>query len=206
VCLARELKALRPDLSWETDARLTEMDFGHWKGQRWDALDPAERRVLEKLGILLGVNDVQRIWRTIDADISAAARSLPTAAHSARVYFEVNNGPYAAGEASFIGETLARLGVHNIVPASLGSFPKLNPEFVVRANPDLIMVGDYNYIGMEQRPGWSGMRALRDKRVCLFNRDETDMLARPGPRMADGARLMARCIADKLSTITSGTP
>lgn len=41
-CLASELKALRPDLTWETDARLTEMDFGHWEGQRWDALDPAE--------------------------------------------------------------------------------------------------------------------------------------------------------------------
>ncbi len=164
------------------------------------------RRVLEKLGVLLDVNDVQRIWRMIDADISTAARSLPAAARSARVYFEVNNGPYAAGEASFIGETLARLGVQNIVPASLGPFPKINPEFVVRANPDLIMVGDYNYIGMEQRPGWSGMRALRDKRVCLFNRDETDMLARPGPRMADGARLMARCIADKLATNTPSKP
>lgn len=164
------------------------------------------RRVLEKLGILLGVNDVQRIWRMIDADIATATQSLPATARSARVYFEVNNGPYAASEVSFIGETLTRLGVQNIVPASLGPFPKLNPEFVVRANPDLIMVGDYNYIGMEQRPGWSGMRALRDKRVCLFNRDETDMLARPGPRMADGARLMARCIADKLATHTPGKP
>ena len=46
----------------------------------------------------------------------------------------------------------------------------------------------------------SGMRALREKRVCLFNRDEADMLVRPGPRMADGARLMARCIADKART------
>jgi len=28
------------------------------------------------------------------------------------------------------------LGAKNIVPASLGPFPKLNPEFVVRADPD----------------------------------------------------------------------
>jgi hypothetical protein len=45
--------------------------------------------------------------------------------------------------------------VQNIVPASLGPFPKINPEFVVRANPDVIMVGDYNYVGMAQRPGWA---------------------------------------------------
>ena len=156
------------------------------------------RRVLETMGVLLGVQDAQRVWRVIDAGVSAAAQSLPSAARSTRVYFEASSGPYAAGESSFIGETLARLGVKNIVPTSLGPFPKLNPEFVVRANPDLIMVGDTNYIGMEQRPGWSSMRALREQRVCLFNRDEADMLVRPGPRMAEGARIMARCVTDKM--------
>ncbi len=156
------------------------------------------RRVLETMGVLLGVQDAQRVWRVIDAGVSAAAQSLPSAARSTRVYFEASSGPYAAGESSFIGETLARLGVKNIVPSSLGPFPKLNPEFVVRANPDLIMVGDTNYIGMEQRPGWSSMRALREQRVCLFNRDEADMLVRPGPRMAEGARIMARCVTDKM--------
>lgn len=201
--------ALKPDMVlMSTSSRASERLQA--LGLQVVALEPKThadvRRVLEKLGILLGVNDAQRIWRVIDTGVNAATQSLPTAARAMRVYFEVNNGPYAASEASFIGETLARLGVHNIVPASLGPFPKLNPEFVVRANPDLIMVGDYNYIGMEQRPGWSGMPALRDKRVCLFNRDETDMLARPGPRMADGARLMARCIADKLATHTPGKP
>jgi len=156
------------------------------------------RRVLETMGVLLGVQDAQRVWRVIDAGVSAAAQSLPPAARSTRVYFEASSGPYAAGESSFIGETLARLGVKNIVPTSLGPFPKLNPEFVVRANPDLIMVGDTNYIGMEQRPGWNSMRALREKRVCLFSRDEADMLVRPGPRMAEGARIMARCVTDKM--------
>ena len=83
------------------------------------------------------------------------------------------------------------------MPASLGPFPKLNPEYVVRANPDLIMVGDRNYLGMNQRPGWSGIRALREQRVCLFSTEQSDMLVRPGPRMAEAARIMARCLADK---------
>ncbi len=157
------------------------------------------RRVLEKVGALLGVIDAQRVWRVIDAGVFAAAQSLPPTVRTTRVYFEVNSGPYAAGDASFIGETLTRLGVKNIVPASLGPFPKLNPEFVVRANPDIIMVGDYNYVGMEQRPGWSSMSALREKRVCLFSPEQADMLVRPGPRMAEGARIMARCVTDKMA-------
>jgi len=162
------------------------------------ALEPKNhadvRRVLEKIGQLLDVPDAQRVWRVIDAAVSAAAQSLPASVKNTRVYFEVNRAPYAAGEASFIGETLARLGAKNIVPASLGPFPKLNPEYVVRANPDVIMVGDRNYAGMEGRPGWAGIRAIKERRVCVFSVAQSDVVVRPGPRMAEGARLMAQCL------------
>ena len=156
------------------------------------------KRVLEKVGLVLGVSDALRVWRVIDAGVLAAAQSLPASVKNTRVYFEVNRAPYAAGESSFIGETLMRLGAKNIVPASLGPFPKLNPEFVVRANPDVIMVGDRNFAGMEGRPGWSGIRALQLKHVCVFTPDQSDVLVRPGPRMAEGARVMARCLQEVL--------
>ncbi len=155
------------------------------------------QRVMGKLGQLLEVPDAQRIWRAIDAGVSAAAQSLPPGARSLRVYYEVSAGGYAAGTQSFIGEMMARLGVQNIVPPSMGPFPRVNPEFVVRANPDLIMIGSRNVQGLEQRPGWRAIRALREQRVCVFSADESDVLVRPGPRMAEAARLMADCIASK---------
>lgn len=40
--LTQQLLALRPDLTCTLDARLTEMDFGVWEGQRWDAIPHAE--------------------------------------------------------------------------------------------------------------------------------------------------------------------
>lgn len=40
--LTQCLQGLRPDLVPKMDARLTEMDFGAWEGQRWDAIDRAE--------------------------------------------------------------------------------------------------------------------------------------------------------------------
>jgi len=165
------------------------------------ALEPRShadvQRVMLKLGQLLEVPDAARIWRAIDAGVSAAAQSLPPNVRDTRVYFEVNQGPYAAGESSFIGETLTRLGVKNIVPAKLGPFPKLNPEYIVRANPDLIMVGQRSADGLQARPGWQGIRALREQRLCIFPTEEANVLVRPGPRMAEGARLMARCLLDK---------
>lgn len=157
------------------------------------------QRVLGKLAQVLGQDEAQArtVWRRIDAAVSAAAQSLPDRARNVRVYFEVNRAPYAAGTSSFIGETLARLGARNIVDASLGPFPRLNPEFVVRANPDLIMVGDRNFEGMGQRPGWRGIRAVRENRVCVFSVAESDVLVRPGPRMAEAARIMARCLQER---------
>ena len=155
------------------------------------------QRVLGKLGQLLAVPDAQQVWRRIDAAVSAAAQSLPATVRGTRVYYEVSRGPYGAGSSSFIGETLTRLGVQNILPPQLGPFPKLNPEYVVRANPDLIMAGARNVEGLADRPGWARLRALREHRLCAFPPEASDVLVRPGPRMAEGARIMARCLADK---------
>ncbi len=192
--------ALKPDLvllgtSSRAADRLTQL------GIRVLALEPKRQadvqHVLDTLGQVLAVGDAQRVWRAIDASVSAAAQSLPASAKGTRVYFEVNNAPYAAGASSFIGETLARLGAKNIVPAALGPFPKLNPEYVVRANPDLIMVGERSGQGLEQRPGWAAIRAVREGRICRFDAAESDVLVRPGPRMGEAARIMAACLAAK---------
>jgi iron complex transport system substrate-binding protein len=165
------------------------------------ALEPMNQadvqRVIGKLGQLLDLPDADKLWREIDAGVIAAARSLPAHVRGTRVYFEVDRGPFGAGEASFIGEILKRLGVDNILPAKLGPFPKINPELVVRENPDVIMVGRAILVGLEQRPGWSRIRAMREQRVCVFGDAQSDLLVRPGPRMAESARIMAQCLADK---------
>lgn len=158
------------------------------------------RRVLGVVGQVLGVPQAEgadRLWRVIDAAVQAAAQSLPPKARNLRVYFEVSRGPYAASEASFIGESLARLGVRNVVPGALGPFPRLNPEYVVRANPDVLMIGNSSMQSMVPYPGWSTMRAVRENRVCVFGPGDAEVVVRPGPRMAEAARIMARCLTEK---------
>lgn len=152
------------------------------------------------------VVESERVWRHIDAAVNAAAQSIPAHAKGQRVYFEVSRAPYGASESSFIGETLQRLGARNILPASLGPFPKINPEFVVRAQPDLIMVGDSNFADMATRPGWQNMRAMRTQRVCHFKSEESDVLVRAGPRMAEAARLMAKCLTGNANDKSKGQP
>ena len=163
------------------------------------------RRVLRVLGGLLDVPDAQgadRLWRDIDSAVFAAAQSLSADARNLRVFFEVGQGQYGAGEASFIGETLSRLGAKNVIPAKLGAFPKLSPEFIVRANPDVIFSSNASMPAMAMFPGWRNLTAVKNQRVCIFDRQDSDVLVRPGPRMAEAARLMARCLAGKLQNPT----
>ena len=40
--LAQVLQGLRPDLTYKTDPRLAEMNFGAWEGQPWDAIARSE--------------------------------------------------------------------------------------------------------------------------------------------------------------------
>lgn len=157
------------------------------------------RRTIEKLALILGVpkRDAQKIWDDIDLGVEKASKLLPPGVAKAKVYFEVNRAPYAAGPNSFIGETLGRLGLANIMPASLGPFPKISPEFVVSLNPDVIMVGDRNYIGMNDRPGWAQLDAIKNGNVCVFKESDADVIIRPGPRMAEGAMAIVDCLSSK---------
>ena len=192
------LVALKPDLVLlGVSARV--IDRLEALGLKVLALEPRSmadvQRVLGKVGQALGKpDDARRIWNRIDGAISLAAQQLPPAARSLSVYYEVDAAPYAAGRASFIGEILERLGARNIVPAELGPFPKLNPEFVVRADPQLIMVGQRSAHGLPQRPGWAGIRAVKDRKICVWVSAESDVLVRPGPRMGEAAALVARCL------------
>jgi iron complex transport system substrate-binding protein len=167
------------------------------------ALEPKSfadvQRVLLQIGQVLGVPDAPAAWERIDRGVLAAARSLPPALRGTRVYFEVNSGPYAASESSFLGEMLARVGAANVVPGALGPFPKLNPEFVVRADPEVIMISDRNVQALQDRPGWDRIRAVREHRICLFTPEQGDVLVRPGPRMAQAAQLMVQCLQGKLN-------
>ena len=158
------------------------------------------QRVLRTVAQALGVpeSEAERVWREIDAGVQAAVQSLPPQARRWRVYVEVGSAPYGASESSFIGETLQRLGVGNILPAALGPFPQVNPEFVVRAQPDVILAGRSAESALRQRPGWSQLPALREQRLCLLTPEQSDVLVRAGPRMAEGARLMVQCLSGGL--------
>lgn len=162
-------------------------------------LEPASheqvRRSLLLLDTLLGTQQADALWRKVEEDFLRAAKLLPIAAQGAKVYFEVDRTPYAAGQASFIGQTLSKLGLQNIVGKQLGAFPKINPEFVVQQQPDVIILSERHAAQLAQRPGWTALKALQRRAVCELTANQSDLVVRSGPRLAEGAQVIAQCMA-----------
>jgi iron complex transport system substrate-binding protein len=155
-------------------------------------------RTAKLIGQILGVSDRASV---LEQTIGAAVRQIGSEAMTRRhgdgpsVYFEVDRAPYAAGPESFIGELLSRLGARNIVTADLGPYPKLNPEYVVRRNPDVIfLMSPTEGPRLAERPGWERIRAVKEQRLCSFAPEVRDTIIRPGPRVADGMRALAECL------------
>ncbi len=110
------------------------------------------------------------------------------AAPKLSVYYEVDPTPYAAGPNSFIGTLITKAGGRNVIPAPLGPFPKISPELVVSAAPQ-VMVG-LRSEEARQRPGWNTIPAVKTGRVYRPSSEENDVLVRPGPRLPQALRLL----------------
>ncbi len=154
------------------------------------------KRGLQTIALMLGVPAAaDATWAHIESAVAEAATRVPARLRGQRVYFEVDTTPYAAGAGSFIGETLARLGMGNIVTSDMGPFPRLNPEFVVKAQPDVVIAAQRSLEEMPRRPGWATLAALQQQRTCGFDAAHYELLIRPGPRMGEAAQLLATCLA-----------
>jgi iron complex transport system substrate-binding protein len=153
------------------------------------------RATLLQLDALLGTQKAQALWLQVEQDFLQALSLLPLSARGAKVYFEVDRTPYAAGEISFIGQTLSKLGLQNIVGKQLGAFPKINPEFVVQQQPDVIVLSERHAVELFRRPGWKQLKALQNKAVCELAASDGDLVVRSGPRLGEGAKVLAQCIA-----------
>ncbi len=134
------------------------------------------------------------LWQKIQNKLDAASLRVPAKAKGMRIYFEAGSGYFAAGEASYIGETLKRLGLVNVVPSSMGAFPQVNPEFIVKANPQIIFMGERTATDLKSRPGWQRIDAISQQKICAFTPEQSDIIVRSGPRIPDAADLMVACL------------
>ncbi len=166
------------------------------------ALEPQNqedmRRVIQLIAGALHLpqpqDRAQALWQSIQQKLEAAALRVPAKAKGMRIYFEAGSGYFAAGEASYIGETLKRLGLAHVVTPATGPFPQVHPEFVVKANPQIIFMGERTATDFKSRPGWHRIEAIAQQRICAFPPAQADVIVRSGPRIPEAADLMVACL------------
>ena len=115
--------------------------------------------------------------------------SVHQAARPETYYYELDQTYYSATSSTFIGQLLGLLGLHSIADAAKGAaanggYPQLSGEFILKANPDYILLADTICCGQSAatvagRPGWSGLPAVTDGRV---RRPRTTTSRRGGDR------------------------
>lgn len=112
------------------------------------------------------------------------------------VYYEIDPTPYSVGPNSFIGSLLSKGGALNIIPANLGDFPQVSPELIVKQNPSVI-IGVSCAIA-SKRPGWAALAAIKTNRCYTLTPEQDNLINRPGPRIAQGLKIIAKMINPSL--------
>ncbi|MGZ4108660.1 MAG: ABC transporter substrate-binding protein [Actinomycetota bacterium] len=131
--------------------------------------------------------------------IAAILASVPAPVQPIRVYHELDDTYYSATSETFVGRVYRAFGLDNIadgVPAKAGDYPQLSSEYIVGANPQLIVLADASCCGqtaatLRARPGWSSVAALHVGGVVEA---DGDVVSRWGPRVVDFYRLVARAV------------
>ncbi len=153
-------------------------------------LDEAYEQI-EELGAATGNPDeAEEVVETMEGRIGELVESVPPGAEGLSVYHEISPDFFSATSQTFIGSVYELLGLENIADeagAEAPDYPQLSAEYIVSANPELIVLADTKCCGqtaakLAARPGWSEMTAVADGDVVPV---DDSIASRWGPRTVD---------------------
>lgn len=128
--------------------------------------------------------------------VAALVASVPK--KNLSVYHELSPSRYSATSSTFIGSIYRLFKLKNIADgaASGSTYPQLSDEYIIGANPDLIVLADTTCCGqnagtVKARPGWSSITAVQRGAIVLV---DDSIAARWGPRITTFVATIARAL------------
>jgi len=110
-------------------------------------------------------------------------------------FYEVYYPPLTTvGPDTFIGDLLARAGCRSVSARAKSDYPQWSVEDLVRQDPQVYLVSSESGASpkaVASRPGFDAVAAIAAGRVVPI---DADLVSRPGPRVVDGLRLLARAL------------
>ena len=158
---------------------------------------------IELIGASLGRGpEAAELVASMEARVAEVVAAVEDAERPLTLYevFHAEGTTYTAGDGSFLASLLELAGATPLTGDAQGV---IDPETLVAADPELILLGTASYDPalaepeaaletVRARAGWSELRAVRDGAVIPYLDDITT--TRPGPRIVDGLEALARAI------------
>jgi iron complex transport system substrate-binding protein len=160
---------------------------------------PGAYQQIRQLGKVTGhVAEANRLVTGMKQRIAAIVAKARTKASGVTVYHELDPTLYTLTSSTFVGRVYAMFGLRNIADAAKGGtdYPQLSPEYVVSANPGLIVLADtvccaQNARTVAERPGWSRIAAVRTGSVVRL---DDSIASRWGPRLVNLVRAVGAAL------------
>jgi iron complex transport system substrate-binding protein len=136
------------------------------------------------------------------SQLAQIAAAEPHHAAPLTYYYELDQTYYSVTSDTFVGQLLHLLGMKSIADtakgaAAAGGYPQLSSEFIIKANPDYIILADtlccrQNAATVAKRAGWSGLTAVKEGHIIALN---DDIASRWGPRITNLLRTVETATA-----------
>lgn len=155
---------------------------------------------ISQLGRATGhVQRAAAVVKTMRARMMKLAEAVSGRKPQLSVYHELGPDFFSATSKSFIGSVYKELGLRNIADDAGGKapdYPQLSAEFILSADPDLIVLADTKCCGqtpetIASRPGWKTLTAVQRGNVVPV---DDDIASRWGPRTVEFAEILVRAV------------
>ena len=157
----------------------------------------------DELGRATGhLTQAERENATLRSQLAQIAAAEPHHAAPLTYYYELDQTYYSVTSDTFVGQLLHLLGMKSIADtakgaAAAGGYPQLSSEFIIKANPDYIILADtlccrQSATTVAKRAGWSGLTAVNDGHIIALN---DDIASRWGPRISNLLRTVETATA-----------
>jgi iron complex transport system substrate-binding protein len=197
------IAALSPDLVVMQDdtikAQLEDLGIAVWVGPAAATFDDVYTQI-EQLGAATGhVAEAAELVLSIQGQIDAAVAAVGETAQGVRVYHELDPTLYSLTSNTFAGQVYALFGATNIADGAQegNDYPQLNAEYIVGADPTLIVLADGKCCGesaetVSTRPGWDALTAVANGDIVVI---DDDIASRWGPRIAEFVTAVGEALA-----------
>jgi iron complex transport system substrate-binding protein len=179
-----------------------------------DGLEQIERTMVDLVAMLVP-DSPARADSTIQAFHDHAgclrdrAAAIPLDGRPSVYYYDPVSPDWTAGPGTHVSDAIAWAGGRNLADDAPVAWPRYSLEVLLARQPDWILLAapadttasaPRNEAALVSelagRPGWRGLTALREGRVCVV---AADALMRPGPRVLDAIDGIARCLLPRAS-------